>query len=106
MTDTLELKFEFEELVVPVLGKYCPGMKLYGYAFLEGDEDGFSVRKIMLKGDTWLRRTDNTVFGQPDRLADELFASIASVIENDKTKIGALASTAWADVVEDAREVA
>ena len=106
MTDTLELHFDFEEMNIPICGRYATGIMLYGTARLSGDEDGFSVVAIRLDGGTWLRRRGNGQLGFPAPFEDELFHRIADQIENPKTTIGKRASNEWADVVEDAREVA
>lgn len=103
--DTLETFFDFEELNIAVCGKAAQGMMLYGTATLEGDDDGFNVVSIRLEGGTHLRRRGNGGLGLP-AFEDELFKRIAAVIENPKTPIGKLASDAWDDVREEAREAA
>lgn len=97
----LEMTFEFEELNIPVCGKNCAGVMLYGMAFLEGDHDGFTVCKIRMQGGQWLKRADNLDMGAPDPLADLMFKRIAEVIENPKTKIGKLAEGGWIDKHHD-----
>ncbi len=105
MTDYLETEFFFEELNIVVNGRFATGMMLNGTATLTGDDDGFSVSFIELDGGTTLRKCNAGISGM-HKFEDELFARIASVIENPKTHIGKLASSAWDDVREDAREAA
>jgi hypothetical protein len=100
--DTLEHTFEFEEMNIPVCGKYAGGLMLYGKATLSGDEDGFSVVYVELEGGARLRPRGNGDLGFPSAFEDALFKRIAGEIENGKTVIGKRASSEWADEVAKA----
>ncbi|MBB3391590.1 hypothetical protein FHT82_004368 [Rhizobium sp. BK275] len=100
------LRFDFDELVIPILGRNDNGLLLYGSAELSGDHEGFSVESIQLDGGTMLRPAGNAEPGRPAPFADELFRRIAAVIENDKTVPGRHAAMEWAELVERHSEAA
>lgn len=100
------LRFDFDELVIPILGRNENGLLLYGSAELSGDHEGYSVESIHLAGGTMLRPADNAESGRPAPFADELFRRIAAVIENDKTVLGRHAAMEWAELVERHGEAA
>lgn len=99
-------QFDFDELVIPILGRNDSGLLLYGSAELSGDREGFGVEAIHLAGGTTLRPAGNAEFGRPAPFADELFRRIAAVIESDKTVLGRHAAMEWAELVERHGEVA
>lgn len=99
--DTLELKFEFDDLSIVLRGEIFKGLLIGGEALLTGDEDGFSVDLITLNDGPVLKRRGNGVLGFPAAFEDEFFKRIASEIENPKRPIGNSAHRAWADLVED-----
>ncbi|QWW69866.1 hypothetical protein [Rhizobium sp. WYJ-E13] len=100
------LRFDFDELVIPILGRNDNGLLLYGSAELSGDHEGFSVEAIYLAQGTMLRPAGNAESGRPAPFADELFRRIADVIGNDKTVLGRHAAMEWAELVERHGEAA
>jgi hypothetical protein len=98
--NALALRFDFDELTIPVLGRNDNGLLLYGFAELSGDREGFSVEAVHLAEGTVLRRAGNSECGRPAAFADELFRRIAAVIENDRTVLGRHAAMEWAELVE------
>lgn len=94
------LRFDFDELIIPILGRTDSGLLLYGCAELAGDAEGFAVEEIHLAGGTTLRAAGNAEFGTPAPFADELFRRIAAVIGNDKSVLGRHAAMEWAELVE------
>lgn len=100
------LRFDFDELTIPILGRNDNGLLLYGAADLAGDAEGFSVEMIHLAEGTVLRPTGNAESGRSAPFADELFRRIAAVLENDRTVLGRHAAMEWAELVERHSEVA
>lgn len=98
----MEMEFQFEELRLPLKRKPNLGLLAYGYAKLEGDEDGFSVTEIWLDGEL-IRPSGNGLYGLPMLFEDALFHVIAGVIENPKSDVGRQASDAWSEMVDEAR---
>ncbi|GAA3110163.1 hypothetical protein GCM10010520_63250 [Rhizobium viscosum] len=104
--NAFSLRFDFDELVISILGRNDNGLLLYGFAELVGDHEGFSVEAIHLAEGTVLRPAGNAESGRPAPFADELFRRIAAVIENDKTVLGRHAAMEWAELVEHHGEAA
>ncbi|MDR6669979.1 hypothetical protein [Rhizobium sp. 1399] len=104
--NTFSLRFDFDELVIPILGRNDNGLLLYGSAELSGDHEGFGVEMIHLAEGTVLRPAGNAESGRPAPFADELFRRIAAVIGNDKTVLGRHAAMEWAELVERHSEAA
>ncbi|MBB3656813.1 hypothetical protein FHX15_002041 [Rhizobium sp. BK650] len=104
--NAFSLRFDFDELIIPILGRNDNGLLLYGSAALSGGHEGFSVEAIHLAEGTMLRPAGNTESGRPAPFADELFRRIAAVIENDKTVLGRHAAMEWAELVERHSQVA
>lgn len=100
------LRFDFDELTIPILGRNDNGLLLYGSAELAGDAEGFAVEVIHLAEGTTLRAAGNGEFGAPNPFADELFRRIATVIGNDKSVLGRHAAMEWAELVERHSETA
>jgi hypothetical protein len=100
------LRFGFDELIIPILGRNDEGMLLYGHAELAGDHEGFAVTAVELAEGTRLMPSGNAESGRPAPFADELFRRIAAVIENDRTVPGRHAAMEWAELVERHCEVA
>jgi len=102
----IKTTFDFDELVIPILGKNDSGLMIYGSADLEGDEDGFCVKTVYLADGTRIHNRGCGTLGFPAPFEEELFKRIAAVIENDKTVIGRHAATEWADAIERQKEAA
>ncbi len=100
------LRFGFDELVIPILGRNDNVLLLYGHAALAGDDEGFAVVEVELAEGTRLVPSGNAESGRPAPFADELFRRIAGVIENDRTVLGRHAAMEWADMVERHRAAA
>jgi hypothetical protein len=102
MSDPLEIRFEFEDLHITILGTFYKEVGFSGIATLAGDEDGFTVVMIELDGGPTLRRRGNLNMGLSSTSFEDSFAErICEVIENPKTDIGRLAESAWLNLVED-----
>lgn len=98
----MELRFEFEQLMLPEFGE---GVLFYGEATLvdnHGETDTFIVKDIKL-GDKWLPHVPR---GGPRTIGTCLFEAIAAVLYDDRVldkhgnpTVGFMAASAWSDFV-------
>jgi hypothetical protein len=103
--------FDFDELVIPILGKNDSGLLIYGNAelvenYAGSPGEGFYVNSIVLHDGAKLTKTGRGILGLPNEFEAELFKRMAAVIENENTAIGRHAAIEWADSIERMKEAA
>jgi hypothetical protein len=103
--------FDFDELVIPILGKNDSGLLIYGNAelvenYAGSPDEGFYVKSIVLHDGAELTPTGRGFLGLPNAFEAELFKRMAAVIENENTAIGRHAAIEWKDSIERMKEAA